>query len=112
MPKDDLLIGQPKPQTLRLSEHPSYECECGCKLFTNVVVVKKIPGLLVGNPDMKEVPIPVDMLPIMICSKCGKLAPFLKDNKEFMEAYAKITKEPDSEKKPSEDKKEGGLIIP
>lgn len=112
MPKDDLLIGQPKPQTLRLSDHPSYKCGCGCQLFTNAYVVKKIPGLLIGNPDMKEAPVPVDMLPIMICAKCGELAPFLKDDKNFMEAYAKITQDPDPEKKPSGEKKEGGLIIP
>jgi len=110
--KDDLLIGQPKPQTLRLSEYPSYKCGCGCQLFTYAYVVKKIPGLFIGQPDMKEAPVPADMLPVMVCSKCGELAPFLKADKGFMEAYAKITKDPDSDKKPSDEKKDGGLILP
>lgn len=48
---------------------PTVKCsKCGSKVFTEVVVLKKIPGLMVGSTHDELVPIPV-----YACNKCGEI---------------------------------------
>lgn len=75
-------------------DYESVKCpKCGCEIFTQGIIIKKIPGVLVGaGTDDMEYPIPV-----MVCSKCGTLSP----------ADAKALEKNTAEKKPQS----GNLII-
>jgi DNA-directed RNA polymerase subunit RPC12/RpoP len=48
-------------------EQPDYECECGSKIFKELLKVKKISALL--SPTGREALIPYEVL---ICNKCEK----------------------------------------
>lgn len=61
-------------------EYPNEKCECGNETFVPGYIVKKIPGMLVGASDEKEVGVPVK---VFLCAKCGKLSP--ADQKMFDE---------------------------
>lgn len=51
-------------------------CECGCKLFRQACVIKKVPGFILGM-GQDTVMIPMD---VMVCNKCGELAPSIKND--------------------------------
>lgn len=55
-------------------DSPNVICECGCKTFVEMAVLKKVSGLLLGTGKDEIVPIPV-----FGCAKCGKIPA------EFME---------------------------
>lgn len=54
-------------------------------------MIKKIPGVLVGQADQKDVNIPIREFPVLTCAKCGELAPFIKSDKEFMKEFDELT---------------------
>lgn len=47
---------------------PNVVCECGCKTFTEAVVLKKVSPVLTGARTETLYPIPV-----FVCTKCGKI---------------------------------------
>lgn len=59
---------------------PNVVCpECGGKLFERAIVLKKVPGLLLGQASASAV-VPV---PVLVCRKCGALSPDIMDDPEF-----------------------------
>ena len=69
--KDDLLLSNtyaaPK---IDPRDYPSIKCsKCGSILFESAIVIKEIPGTVVGNGS-EPVPYP---LQVLVCKKCGKI---------------------------------------
>ena len=67
-----------KPK-IELSKMDPIACEkCGCKLFQEVSMLKKVPALLTGSPQDTIVPFPT-----YACKDCGhvnqELDPFFED---------------------------------
>lgn len=63
---------------------PLAKCECGSVTFTEVVLLKKLPGLYFGSTDTQLSPIPV-----YVCSKCGKILSDMADDKDFARLVGK-----------------------
>jgi hypothetical protein len=59
---------------------PLETCECGNKIWTQGLIIKKISALLSQSGTEEFMPIPV-----FLCSKCGELAPMYKNDKKFNE---------------------------
>ena len=55
-------------------------CDCGNKIWLQGLVLKKISKLLTQSGVDEMMPIPV-----FYCSKCGEIAPFLKNDPKFKE---------------------------
>lgn len=55
-------------------------CECGNKIWVQGLILKKISALLSQSGKEEVMPIPV-----FLCSKCGELAPMLKNDPKFNE---------------------------
>lgn len=55
-------------------------CECGNRIWTQGIVLKKISSLISQSGTPEVMPIPV-----FLCSKCGELAPMLKNDKKFID---------------------------
>jgi hypothetical protein len=67
-----------KPR-IELSKMEPIQCEkCGCKLFEEVSMLKKVPALMTGSPQDTIVPFPT-----YACKDCGhvndELNPFFED---------------------------------
>ena len=59
------------------TEYPSLCCDkCGNVAFTTAMIIKKIPGVLLGSPNKTQ------LMPdqILVCSKCGTI---LKKDREY-----------------------------
>ena len=58
---------------LRLNplKYPTVKCECGCEVWNQGVIIKRIPGLEVGNGTEDT----FADLPVYYCAKCGKIIP-------------------------------------
>ena len=59
------------------SEYPSLKCDkCGNVAFTTAMIIKKIPGVLLGSANKTQ------LMPdqILVCSKCGTI---LKKDREY-----------------------------
>lgn len=59
------------------SDYPSLCCDkCGNVAFTTSIIIKKIPGVLLGSPNK------IQLMPdqILVCSKCGTI---LKKDREY-----------------------------
>lgn len=56
-------------QPIRIGKDDMEEvtCECGCKFFKEVYVIRKVSGLLVGKSEDQYVP-----MNVLVCDKCGK----------------------------------------
>lgn len=73
----DLDINKPQPhighdsRLKEILECDNWTCECGSQIFREAVVLKKVPGVLVGSPK----PYITAPIPVMVCNKCGRLAP-------------------------------------
>lgn len=71
--KDDLLLGggmSPMGPKVDPRDYETLSCtKCGHKIFETKVVLKKIPGTVVGNGTE---PI-IYPLQVLVCSKCGKI---------------------------------------
>lgn len=74
-----------------VDKYPSYVCpKCGNDLWVQAMVVKKIPAIEFGQISNEDVPMPLAQMPILVCSKCGEIAPFIKEDKELMKALDNI----------------------
>ena len=62
------------------SNIPLETCECGNKIWTQGIIIKKISALLSQSGEEEIMPIPV-----FLCSKCGELAPMFKKDAKFNE---------------------------
>ena len=59
-------------------DYPSLKCtKCGCITFVPAMVIKQIPGILLGKGE-KTVEYPVN---VMICTKCGEI---MESDKKFL----------------------------
>ena len=58
-------------------KYPNIKCECGCEIWNSGVILKRIPGLEIGQGTEDQF---LD-LPVYYCSKCGKILP------EYREIY-------------------------
>lgn len=69
--KDDLLLGNPYAgPKVDPRDYPSIKCsKCGSVLFESSVVMKEIPGTIVGN-GTEPLLYP---LQVLVCKKCGKV---------------------------------------
>ena len=59
------------------TKYPSLACDkCGNVAFTTAMIIKKIPGVLLGNASKTQ------LMPdqILVCSKCGTI---LKKDREY-----------------------------
>lgn len=82
------------------TEYPSLCCDkCGNVAFTTAIIIKKIPGVLLGSSNKTQ------LMPdqILVCSKCGAI---LKKDRE----YYKLTDDGKDTIKDN-DKNETNLII-
>lgn len=82
------------------TEYESLCCDkCGNVAFTTAMIIKKIPGVLLGSPNKTQ------LMPdqILVCSKCGTI---LKKDRE----YYKLTDDGKDTVKDN-DKNETNLII-
>jgi ribosomal protein S27AE len=70
--------------------------KCGNNVFRGGIIFKKVPGVLLGAGDQKEVPLPMK---VTFCSKCGALSP------QDQEAYDRALK------KKADKANSGNLII-
>ena len=73
MVNNNLQIGQGIPQIggpqVDPLEHETVACKCGSIVFTRKVILKRIPGTLVGQ-GVEPVLMP---LPVIVCEKCGRI---------------------------------------
>lgn len=53
-------------------------CDCGNKIWTQGIILKKISKLISQSGTEEVMPIP-----IFICSKCGEPAPMFKNDPKF-----------------------------
>lgn len=52
-------------------DYDNYACDkCGSITFKQLSVIKKIPGVVVGQADKKIIPFPI---PVYVCDKCGEI---------------------------------------
>lgn len=73
--KDDLVLGSGLYNGPKVDprDYPSVKCShCGGIIFENAIVLKEIPGTIVGN-GAEPVQYP---LQVLVCKKCGKLLDF------------------------------------
>lgn len=76
-------------------DYPSEVCpNCGCEVFVPGVIMKKVPGVLLGAPT-ETVDVPVK---VFVCAKCHTLSP---TDQEIL----------DKSKKATETAKKSNLII-
>ncbi len=94
--KDDLIGG--RGPVINPLKYPSVTCDnCGCDLFEEKIILKKIPGMVAGN-GTEDINYPV---PVLVCSKCGSIE---KSYRELLEKGAKYQEE-------HKETKSGGLIL-
>jgi len=79
-------------KTFHVGKYDNYKCECGCQLFTTAVVIKKVPAVDLGEILNEDVPVPVEQIPVWVCTKCGELAPFIKNDESSMKIINKLLK--------------------
>lgn len=53
--------------------------KCGCVIFREAVVLKKVSGILMGSAD-KQVIAPI---PVMVCNQCGEIAPTILEDPKY-----------------------------
>lgn len=80
-------------KTFHIGKYENYKCSCGCQLFTTAVVIKKVPAIDLGEIINGDVPLPVEQIPVWVCTKCGELAPFIKDDEDAMKIVKRILNE-------------------
>jgi len=84
-------------KTFHVGKYENYKCECGCQLFTTAVVIKKVPAIDLGEILNEDVPVPIEQIPVWVCTKCGELAPFIKNDEDSMKTVRKLLKETEQE---------------
>ena len=73
----ELTLDKPQPRIgqnnhlKEILECDNWTCECGSQIFREAIVLKKVPGVLVGSAK----PYITAPIPVVVCDKCGKLAP-------------------------------------
>jgi hypothetical protein len=50
-----------------ISQCENITCECGCPYFGDAVIIKRVPGVMVGSS--KDIEQPVQ---IFVCASCGR----------------------------------------
>lgn len=80
-------------KSFHIGKYDNYKCECGCQLFTTAVVIKKVPAVDLGEILNEDVPVPVEQIPVWVCTKCGELAPFIKNDEGSMKVIKKLLNE-------------------
>ena len=89
------------PPAVNPFSYPSEICsECGSEVFVPGVIMKKVPGVLLGEGGVEFIPVPIK---VAVCAKCGTLSP--SDKKKY-EEETKKAKEVEKTKTNS-----SGLII-
>ena len=89
----------PKPKPIKLSDHPNEKCpKCGCELFTTAVVIKDIPSIAMGVIGSETITYPVEQYPILVCAKCGEIAPGMLREEKYKMVIDKLIGN-DNEKK-------------
>jgi len=60
-------------QNIRINplKYPNVKCECGCEIWQQGRLIKRIPGIEVGTGTEDQI---LD-LPVFYCAKCGKVLP-------------------------------------
>lgn len=58
--------------------YPTIKCKCGCSVFMQGFILKRIPGVAIGAGSEDQI---VD-LPVYVCNNCG----------EILDEYKKIYK--------------------
>lgn len=98
----EIVDGANSRKTFNVSKYKNYQCECGCQLFTTAVVIKQVPAIDLGEILNEDVPLPVEQVPVWVCTKCGELAPFIKQDEGSMKVISKLLMkdtEPEKEQK-------------
>lgn len=84
-------------KAFHVSKYENYKCKCGSQLFTTAVVIKKVPAVELGEILAGDVPLPVEQIPVWVCTKCGELAPFIQEDEDCMKIIKKLLKEETSQ---------------
>lgn len=63
--------------TIRVNplKYPNIKCKCGCEVWNQGVILKRVPGLEMGQGTEDVF---VD-LPVWYCAKCGEILPEYKE---------------------------------
>lgn len=78
-------------KVLTASDYPSEVCpKCGSKLFTTAFVIKDIPGIAVGALSQEAMPMPLEQYSVLVCAKCGELAPAMTRDEEARKMVEKL----------------------
>ena len=73
------------PPAVNPFSYPSEICsECGSEVFVPGVIMKKVPGVLLGEGSVEFIPVPIK---VAVCAKCGTLSP--SDKKKYEEETKK-----------------------
>ena len=73
------------PPAVNPFSYPSEICsECGSEVFVPGVIMKKVPGVLLGEGGVEFIPVPIK---VAVCAKCGTLS--LSDKKKYEEETKK-----------------------
>lgn len=92
-------------KTFHIGKYENYKCSCGCQLFTTAVVIKKVPAIDLGEILNEDVPLPIEQIPVWVCTKCGEVAPFIKEDKDSMKIIKRLLREDQTEEKEQEETK-------
>lgn len=92
-----------------LADAPLEVCpECGCKFYDEVVVVKKINGLMVGSPNEYE----YSPVPVYICHNCHRIGKWVLESRQAKMLIGKNFGVDNETEKHEEQKTPSGIIIP
>lgn len=95
-PMNTVGMGAVNPALIGAINSAPYEVcpECGCNVFVEGVMLKRISGLILGSREDKVIP-----LPVYVCKKCGQFAPMYLDDDKFMSSVKNSGKpQPEEEK--------------
>lgn len=88
--EDNLVGGLGRGPVVNPLKYPSVTCDnCGGELFEEKLILKKIPGVVVGN-GTEDVNYPV---PVLVCSKCGTIEKSYRDLLEKGKKYQEENKQ-------------------
>lgn len=60
--------GQIQMDPKHIKEAPTVECSCGCKMFSEKLIFKKLSAFISPTGTEQYIPIPA-----VVCDKCGKV---------------------------------------
>lgn len=78
------MLGNSGPAVSRkdIIDSENVVCSCGSKTFKEAIVLKRVSGIVLGEKTV----IPLN---VIVCDKCGKLAPFIAEDPAMKNIFGK-----------------------